>query len=207
MQHRSPRSFPAIPGTTPAPRALFVDRWGTLLDPPARGFAREPAEVRFHEGVLEALFRAGRSGWRIYLLGNEPAVADGRLDDGAWQAVDGHVLGTLAGAGVPIARSYTCVDHPEGVPGHRADSVYLLPNTGAFYHAAHNDGVELAKSWVVGDSTVELVAGWRSGCRLAGVRTGLGLADGTFHVEPELVGADLREVLTQLLELAWSLQR
>ncbi len=206
MHQRSPRAHPPIPGTTRAPRGLFVDRWGTLLCTPARGYATVPAEIAFPKGILEALFRAGRAGWRIYLLGNEPAVADGRLDDAAWEAVDRHVLGTLAGAGVPIARSYVCLDHPQGVAGHCSDSVYFLPNTGAFYHAAHNDGVDLAKSWVIGDSTVELVAGWRSGCRLAGVRTGMALADATFHVEPEVVGDDLGEVLELLLSLEWAVQ-
>lgn len=206
MHQRTPRAYPPIPGTTRAPRALFVDRWGTLLRTPARGYAEKPEEIAFHAGALEALFRAGRAGWRIYLLGNEPAVADGRVDDAAWAAIDGQVLGSLAGAGVPIARSYVCLDHPAGVAGHSSDSVYLLPNTGAFYHAAHNDGVDLGKSWVIGDSTVELVAGWRSGVRLAGVRTGLALRDASFHVEPEIVGEDLGEVLSQLLSLEWAVQ-
>jgi histidinol phosphatase-like enzyme len=198
--HASRRSsFPPLEGTTPAPRALFVDRWGTLLVTPEAGHARSPAELQFQPGAIEALFRATQAGWRLYLLGNEDAVAQGRLSLEEWLAVEKKLLDDLARAGVPLGRNYACVDHPEGVTGRQNDSVYLLPNTGAFYHAFHTDGIELAKSWVIGDSTLELVAGWRAGCRMAAVRTGLGLSDRTFEVEPEVFGADLRRVVLELL--------
>lgn len=196
--YRSP--YPPLEGTVPAPRALFVDRWGTLLETPAAGFAATPSELRFQAGALDALFRASQAGWRLYLLGNEDAVADGRLALEAWRAVEKKLLADLARAGVPIASNYACVDHPQGIAGRQNDSVYLLPNTGAFYHAFHTDGVNLAKSWVIGDSTLELVAGWRAGLRMAGVRTGIGLSDRTYEVDPEVVGRDLRGVVLELLQ-------
>jgi histidinol phosphatase-like enzyme len=200
MHDRRPRQFCPLPGTTPAPHALFVDRWGTLLELPPKGFARSTAEVRFVAGAQEALHRACRAGWHVYLLGNEEAVWTGKLPDAAWKEIDAFVLESLKRAGVALQRNYVCLDHPQGIRGHDSDTVFLLPNTGAFYHASHQDGVQLGKSWVIGDSTLELVAGWRSGCRMAGVRTGRALADGAFHVEPELVGADLGEVVLTLLE-------
>jgi len=195
--HRSP--YPPLEGTVPAPRALFVDRWGTLLEPPSEGFARHPSDVRFLANAVQALFRASRAGWQIYLLGNEDAVARGQVPLEAWKEIEEKLLAALARAGVPIARNYVCLEHPEGAPGHRNDSVYLLPNTGAFYHATHSDGIDLGKSWVIGDSTLELVAGWRAGCRQAGVRTGLALSDRTFHVDPELMADDLAGVVVELL--------
>jgi histidinol phosphatase-like enzyme len=206
--HASRRSpYPPLEGTVPTPRALFVDRWGTLLETPAAGYASLPSEVRFHAGALDALFRASQAGWYLYLLGNEDAVASGRQSVEAWTEIEKKMLGEINRAGVALTRNYACIDHPEGVPGRRNDSVYLLPNTGAFYHAFHRDGINLAKSWVIGDSTLELVAGWRSGCRMAAVRTGLGLGDATFAVDPELVGEDLRRVVLELLQRTEALQR
>jgi histidinol phosphatase-like enzyme len=195
--HRSP--YPPLDGTVRAPRGLFVDRWGTLLETPAAGFARDTAEIRFLPGVVDALFRATRAGWVLYLLGNEESVAFGHLAQDAWEAVEKKMLDELMRAGVVVARNYACLDHPQGIPGRRNDSVYLLPNTGAFYHAVHTDGIELAKSWVIGDSTLELVAGWRAGVRTAAVRTGRALADRTFEVDPEISGANLRAVVLDLL--------
>jgi histidinol phosphatase-like enzyme len=195
--YRSP--YAPLEGTVPAPRALFIDRWGTLLVTPEAGFARDASEVRFQERALEALFRASRAGWRIYLLGNEDAVAFGKLSREAWDDVQRAILGGLERAGVVVAGCYACLDHPEGVSDRRNDSVYLLPNTGAFYHATHRHGVHLGRSWVIGDSSLELVAGWRAGCRIAAVRTGQGLADGAFEVDPEVCEDDLAGVLHELL--------
>jgi histidinol phosphatase-like enzyme len=195
------RLFAPIPGTIPAPRALFVDRWGTLLELPRLGYARTVSELCFLDGAIDALFRAGRAGWRIYLVGNEDAVARGEMKLDAWRSVEKALAEELVGAGVPLARCYACVDHPQGVRGRQLDSVFLLPNTGAFYHAAHSDGVDLKRSWVIGDSTLELVAGWRSGCKLAAVRTGLGLSDAAYEVDPDLVVGDLAEAVDSLLAL------
>jgi histidinol phosphatase-like enzyme len=178
-----------------------VDRWGTLLEPPSRGYANAPGELVFYEGVCETLFRATRVGWRVYLLGNEDAVAHGKLKASAWRLVEKELLRQLAEAGIQIGANYVCLDLPVAGSGQGSDSVFLLPNTGAFYHAAHTDGIDLEHSWVIGDSTLELVAGWRAGCRLAGVRTGQALSDGAYQVEPELVGENLREVLLGLLSL------
>jgi D-glycero-D-manno-heptose 1,7-bisphosphate phosphatase len=160
-----------------------------LLETPASGFATSPLEVRFHAGALDALFRASQAGWRLYLIGNEDAVAFGRLATEAWHEIEKKMLKDLVRAGVALGRSYVCLDHPEGVPGRRNDSVYMLPNTGAFYHALHMDGIDLAKSWVIGDSTLELVAGWRAGCRMAAVRTGLGLGGGAYEADRASSGA------------------
>jgi len=195
----SSQPFAPLPGTVPSPRGLFIDRWGTLLDVPERGFCAEPDEVRFHEGALDALFRAHRAGWNVYLIGNEDAVAFGEVGDESWTSIEARFLGELEGHGVQVKRNYACLDHPDGVGQHRYDSVFLLPNTGSLYHAAHNDRVELSKSWVIGDSTLELVSGWRAGCRLAGVRTGRALGDGTFHVDPEFLAADLAEAVLCVL--------
>jgi len=198
--HNGP--FAPISGTVPQPRALFVDRFGTLLRAPERGWLEHPDEVEFLPGAREALFRAIRAGWKLYLLGNDDEVAYGDVPLTAWEAIQQRIADDLESAGVIVERSYTCTTRPDGVRGQVGDSVYLLPNTGAFYHATHTDGIELRKSWVIGDSTLELVAGWRSGCRLAAVRTGLALRDRTFEVEPELFGDDLAGVVRVLLDQA-----
>ncbi len=179
-------------------RGIFIDRWGTLLELPESGFARGFDPTAFTPGALDALFRAGQLGWNLYLIGNEEAVAFGRLDLERWQGIERDLLEHLRSHGIPIQRNYACTDHPEGVAPHDKDSVFLLPNTGCLYHAAQVDGIILDQSWVIGDSTTELVAGWRASCRLAGVRTGLGVSDAQFPVDPEITADDLARVLGEI---------
>ena len=191
-----------LPGTERAPRGLFIDRWGTLLDLPPTGYPRGPEDLRFRPGVLDAMFRAHQCGWSLYLLGNEESVAFGDVSDDDWAETEAVLLETLTIFGITIQRNYVCLDHPRGRGKHRQDSVFLLPNTGAFYHAAHTDGVDIGKSWVVGDSTLELVAGWRAGLKIAAVETGLALSDEAYEIDPDLQLADLNEVLAHLCDRA-----
>ena len=187
-----------LPGTDPISCGLFLDLWGTLCERPPAGHAATADEVHFLPGALDGLFRLTRRGFRLYLIGNQDAVAFGDIDDASWTAVEGRLLEGLADAGIELTRSYLCLDHPRGAGKHRRESVFMLPNTGAFFHAAHVDGIRLDQSWVVGDSTLELVAGWRAGLRRAAVRTGLALSDAAYEVELDLEGTHLAEVLSDL---------
>lgn len=203
MFGRDHSPFSPLPGTRRAPRGLFLDRWGTLLESPSQPPCQIVEQIVFTERSLDALFRAHQEGWLLYLIGNEDDVARGRVTDEQWKELQAATLHQLTSHGVAIHRDYTCVDDPaHGVDGHRADSVYRLPNTGAFYHAAHNDGIDLGQSWVVGDSTLELVAGWRASCRTLGLASGEGLGDGAFHVDPDRHAQNLAQGLYELLGLA-----
>lgn len=189
-----------LPGAEPRVRALFVDRWGTLLAPLA------PAgEVVFDAswlvpGSVDALFRAQQSHWRVYLIGNEESVAHGHTSEAAWERFEADLLAHLRGQGVSVVRNYACLDHPEGRGKHRRPSVFLLPDTGLLYHAAQADGVALRESWVIGDSSLELVAGGRAGCRTLGVDTGQACSDGAFEIEPDLAARDLAEAVLFLAD-------
>ena len=184
-------SLPSLPGTERPNRGLFVDHLGTLLVTPPRGFLSSPEEIEFTEGSLETLFQAGQSGWNIYLVGNESSVHSGKVQAETWETIHSEMLTILRSNGVCPTRSYICIDHPDGQEPHNKDSVYRMPNTGAMYHAAQADGISLPHSWIVGDHTTDLVAGWRAGCHMAGVRTGEGVQDGTLQVEPEILADDL----------------
>ncbi len=194
-----PSPYSPLEGTSRAPRAIFIGRFGTLLEIPEGGVVRTPADVRFFPGALEALFRANRAGWYLYLIGNEDSVTNGEVSLETWKEIQGSIMSQLSCAGIPVRHNYASVNSPDGLDEHRLDSVYLLPNTGAFYHATHTDGIDLKQSWVIGDNTLELVAGWRAGCRQIGVETGCAVQDGTFSVDPHFMGANIVEALHDLL--------
>jgi len=191
--------FTPLEGTDSPRRALFVKRWGTLLCKPESGFPRFSPDL-LSPGALEALFRASQAGWWIYLLGNEDDVANGSIDQETWEGFESDLMDHLAKQGIRIVRSYACADNPkDGVAGHRMESVYRLPNTGAMYHAHQEEGIELKSSWVIGDETLELAAGWRAGCLTAGI---LGEGDeisGPLETDMAFVAADLRGALEALV--------
>lgn len=183
----------------PPQRGLFIDRWGTLLELPGNGWTNTFREARFTPGAVDALFHASQAGLEVYLVGNVDPVAFGEQSLEDWQTFQAELHAALRAGGVRLTRDYSCTDNPAGKPPHTNDSVYLLPNTGAMYHAAQNDGISLRHSVVVGDSSVELVAGWRAGCRTAAVATGVALQDRRFELEPDLSGDSLAHVLREVV--------
>ena len=188
-----------LPGTEPPPRALFVDRWGTLFSSSSGEDCSDFDQLVFSEGAENALFRATQASWRIYLLGNEDAVAFGRVSDAAWKRFENAYLEHLSSLGARVSRNYACLDNPEGKGAHAKDSVFLLPNTGALYHAAQHDGIRLDESWVIGDGSLELAAGWRAGCRLARVGDTPLSFDSDLTVDPDLECGSLAEAIQSIL--------
>jgi len=181
-----------------AQRALFIARWDVVLQKPTFGHARSMTDVSFLPGAVDALFHAGQMGWKIYLFGNEDQVPDGRQTLEEWLAIDAGILEHLRSHGVQITRSYAATEHPEGVPPYDKESVYALPNTGVMHHARQEDGIDLEESWVVGNDVLSLVAGWRAGCRTAGVATPRIMQEGNLSVEPDLIGLDLGHTLASM---------
>ena len=196
---RRPSPFRPLPHTEAPTRGLFIDRWGTLIDSDAACMEPKCGAWDFHPRAVNALFRAQQAGWLLYLIGNENGVASGRVEEQRWLEHERELLQRLAAQGVRVRRNYACLDHPAGKGAHRRPSVFLLPDTGVFYHAHQMDEVALECSWVVGDGSLELAAGERAGLNSAGVLTGRGMRDGELAVDPRMVAQDLAEFIGALL--------
>ena len=195
---RNPNTRP-LSGTEAPVRGLFIDRWGTLIGGETSCLGPKTGRWAFQPRCVDALFRAQQAGWLLYLIGNEDGVAQGHIEESVWLEQEREILQGLSTHGVRVTRNYACLDHPNGKGAHKRPSVFLLPDTGVFYHALQMDGVVLEKSWVIGDGTLELAAGERAGMRTAGVRSGRALGDRELAVEPQIVAEDLAEFIALVL--------
>lgn len=193
-----PSNYSPIPGAGLPARGLFIDRWGTLLETPTEDFCESFSDAKFTPGAIDTLFHACQSGWNIYLVGNEDPVAFGKLSDEKWKALESNLIEHLRAHGVTVKRCYSCLDNPDGKAPHDKESVFLFPNTGVMYHAAQMDGIILSESWVIGDGALELVSGWRAGCRLACIGDGSALSESELKVEPEVQAMSLSQALSEI---------
>lgn len=199
MIHNGTSSFSPIPGAGRPVRGIFVSRnGGLMLPPPGKSRPTAPTADACSAAALRVLFRAGQRGWNLYLIGNEEDVARGRMSDVAWETFEARLLARLSGEGIRLVRHYACLDHPKGKGRHRKDSVFRFPNTGALFHAAQEDGVDLRESWLLSSDVDELAAGWRAGCRTGRVGGAPPTSTG-LQVEPDLVADDLAALLAELL--------
>ncbi len=145
-------------------RAVFLDKDGTLIDDVP--YNVDPARVRLAPGSAEGLPRLHEAGFRLIVVTNQAGVALGRFPSEALAGVEGRIRQLLAELGIPLAGFYHCPHHPEGTVAPFAVACDCRkPAPGMILRAAAEHGVDLGRSWLVGDILHDVEAGRRAGCR------------------------------------------
>lgn len=181
-----------------ARRAVFLDRDGVIVSD--EGLLADRDHVRLLDGVVEALGRLAAAGFALIVVTNQPAIARGDALESDVAAVNETIRRRIEDAGGPvIARFYICPHHPRAnLAAYRSDCDCRKPKAGLVRRAAADLGIDVARSFMVGDRITDIIAGATAGCRTIQVLSGSHLEptietsvpiDGS--VKPDLVCADL----------------
>jgi D-glycero-D-manno-heptose 1,7-bisphosphate phosphatase len=143
---------------------VFLDRDGTLTLPyhhPTR-----PEHLVPSDGIVEPLRRLADVGVALVIVTNQSVLARGLLTGDGFAAAQSSFERKLAEAGVHFDGVYHCPHHPDGVVAALAVRCGCRkPEPGMLLRAAAEHGVDLARSWMVGDQPSDVEAGRRAGCR------------------------------------------
>ena len=147
---------------------LLLDRDGTLCE--LVPYLSDPGQTRLVPGAAGALRRAREAGYRIAVVSNQSGVARGLFGGGAVAAVHRALDEQLAREGAAVDGYFVCPHHPDytGACGCRK------PAPGMLREAASELGLDLRRSWMIGDADGDLRAGAVAGARSVLVRTGYG---------------------------------
>jgi histidinol-phosphate phosphatase family protein len=150
--------------TAPLGAAVFLDKDGTLIkDVP---YNVDPTLIQLMDGAGEALRRLHGAGYKLIVVSNQSGVARGLFPESALCAVRDRIRGLLATYGVSLDGFYYCPHHPDGsVPEYAVECACRKPAPGLVLRAAAEHGVDVARSWFVGDILNDVEAGRRAGCR------------------------------------------
>jgi D-glycero-D-manno-heptose 1,7-bisphosphate phosphatase len=139
-------------------RAVFLDRDGVIN----RSWVRDGkpyaptslAEFEILPGVVEAIAALKKAGFRVIVVTNQPDVAAGRVSRAVVEAMDERVRETCRVDDVRVCY------HTE------ADGCACRkPKPGLLVDAARDWGVDLRRSYMVGDRWRDIGAGQAAGCR------------------------------------------
>jgi len=156
--------------------ALFLDRDGAVVE--EVHFLQRPEDVRLVPNVASVLAEANRRGIALVLATNQSGIARGLFGWAEFAAVQGRLEALLAAEGVAFDMVLACPFHPEGDPPYGTEHPCRKPQPGMLLRAAERLGLDLSRSWAVGDRARDLEAGRAAGC--AGglhVLTGYGAAE------------------------------
>ncbi len=163
---REVRADPSLP---PVP-ALFLDRDGTLIE--LVDYLCTAERVVPIAGAFESLAAARRCGYRVVIVTNQSGIGRGFYGWEAFAAVQKRVLALADAAGGLVDAVYACPALPE------SSAPCRKPSPGMLHAAAADIGIDLARSWIVGDSVDDLEAGRRAGLARGWlVQTGYGARD------------------------------
>lgn len=158
----------ARPARPPRPWAVFLDRDGTLLR--LVPYLRDPERARLYRDTVAALRLLRAAGARLVVVTNQAGVARGLMTRADVARVNRRLMALLAVEGVWLDSIEVCPHHPDFTGPCRCRK----PAPGLLTRAARRLGLDLSRSWMVGDAPGDLEAGEAAGARTALVRTGYG---------------------------------
>jgi D-glycero-D-manno-heptose 1,7-bisphosphate phosphatase len=176
--------------------AVFLDRDGTIVEDP--GYLHEPEKVRLLPGAADAIARLNAAGLLVVTVSNQSGIARGMYKESDYQAVQARLADLLATHHARLDAAYFCPHHPDFT----GPCECRKPGTKLFRDAEAALGIDLSRSWWVGDrlSDVKPARGLGGRRRAFLVTTGQGTLDqGQARALRVTVVADLGSAIAQIL--------
>lgn len=153
---------------TDAKPAVFLDRDDTILNThprtahlPRPGDLLDPDLVELLPGAGEAIAKLNRAGWPVVVFTSQGGIARGdmpppfdrpRATLAQVELVNDRMRELLAGCGARVDAIYYCPFHPSGtIARFTREHEWRKPRPGMLRTAAAELGLDLTRSWAVGD--------------------------------------------------------
>jgi len=181
-----------------------MDRDGTVCD--EVGYVNHVGRVRLLPRSAAAIRAANEAGFQTVVATNQAGVARGYFAESLVDEVHDRVRELLAADGARLDGIYYCPHHPEvGEPAYRKVCTCRKPLPGMLERARDEMGIDLAASYMVGDTVKDLEAGRRAGATSVLVLTGYGRGELQYQshawtVKPDHVAEDLLDAVTWILD-------
>ena len=183
-------------------KAIFADRDGTInvLD----GLIKEADEIRLEINVAEAIKLVNNSEYLFIVITNQPVVARGLCSLEEVDAIHGRMEKLLGEKGAYVDDLIFCPHHPdkgypEENPKYKVKCNCRKPAIGMINQMVDKYNIDLSKSWMIGDSTTDIMTARNAGIKSVLVQTGEAGQDGKYEVEPDYIKKNLLEAVKCVL--------
>jgi D-glycero-D-manno-heptose 1,7-bisphosphate phosphatase len=184
-------------------RAVFIDRDGTISE--EVGYVNHVSRYRVFPFAAEAVRALNEAGRLAILVTNQAGVARGYFEEDMIGRVHGVLAEELGKGGARLDAVFYCPHHPSvGEPPYRLDCDCRKPRPGLIRRAAEELGIDLARSWMVGDRYSDTELARNAGTRAALVLTGYGRGEyehqsHAWKHHPDLVAENLLEAVKEIV--------
>ena len=155
--------------------ALFIDRDGVIVE--EVNYLHRPEDVSFIPGAIEVIRRANVLKIPIIIVTNQAGIGRRYYDWKHFVEVQEKIFTILNDAHANVDAVFACPHHPDArAPYFHKNHPCRKPNSGMLAMAEILMEINLQKSWIIGDRSSDIRAGFNAGC--AGgihLRTGHGI--------------------------------
>lgn len=173
-------------------KAVFIDRDGVINQDLGK-YVTKPEEFFLLDGVLEALKKLNKSGYKMIIITNQGGIGKGLYSEKDVEEIHKKMYGLLGIEGIKIDGIYYCPHHPKESCDCRK------PRLGMVIKAIKEHNIDPKKSFFIGDKTSDVKAGKDAGCRTFLVKTGYAGHDKIYDVKPDFVVSDILEAVNTIL--------
>ena len=150
--------------------AVFLDRDGTINA--EKGYVYRPSDWEWLPGSVEAIARFNRMGFLVVVVTNQAGIARGLFRETDVRRLHDTVNRMLAARGSRIDAYYICPHHPDF--GKVRHCPCRKPSPGLLFRAQRELGIDLRRSYLIGDKASDIAAGRAAGVTSILVGTGYG---------------------------------
>ena len=185
-------------------RAIFFDRDGTLNR--YVGLLSRLEELELLPGATDAVRAVNGSGYLCFVVTNQPVVARGLCSMEAEREINSKLETLLGAEGAYLDDLRFCPHHPDsGYPGEIAelkiDCACRKPKPGMILDLARRYNVDLASSWLVGDSSSDIQTAKNSGLRSVLVSCGMPESPPKYDARPDFSADSALAAVRLILDL------
>lgn len=173
--------------------AVFLDRDGTIMQDASH--VGKVDQVVLIPKAVPSLKRLQDAGYKLFVITNQSGVGRGYFPREAVESIHAHLNEHFNKAGVRLERYYVCPHHPED------NCECRKPKPKFLLDAAREYGLDLSRSFMIGDRVSDIQAGVNAGARTILVLTGVGHETlAKKEATPDHVAADVAEATTWILD-------
>ena len=142
--------------------ALFLDRDGVIIED--TDYLHRPDDVVLIGGAAKILAKANRLAVPVIIVTNQAGIARGKFGWEDFIAVQNRIIQTLDNHGAFLNPVFACPHHADGRPPFdNPNHPWRKPNPGMILEAAQRLGINISKSWLIGDRASDLQAACSAG--------------------------------------------
>jgi len=184
-------------------RAIFLDRDGTVNR--KNGLIWKEEQFELEDGAIKAIQKINESGYLAILVTNQPVVARGLCQIEDVENIHKKLETLLGREGAYLDKICFCPHHPdkgypEENPDYKISCHCRKPDIVMLEDCAQQFNIDLAESWIIGDTTVDIQTGKNAGTKTVLVLTGDAGKDKKYNVQPDMVCSNLAEAVQKILE-------